>query len=106
MADNISKISDMLSAPMEEVIVALATGIARAQRELDRYAIEAQREIVSRGIRPRFDRHGYGASLSRRSNSNQRRIRLSQARKPAVLFRGHHLCYPGWGEVRQRVGRE
>ncbi len=45
MADNVSRVTDMLSAPMEQVIIALGTGIARAQRELDRYAIDAQREI-------------------------------------------------------------
>jgi hypothetical protein len=45
MADNIQRVSDMLSAPMEQVIVALGTGIARAQRELDRFAIQTQREI-------------------------------------------------------------
>jgi len=45
MADQIRQIADLLSAPMEEVIAALGTGIARAQRELDRYAIDAQREI-------------------------------------------------------------
>jgi hypothetical protein len=45
MASNITKVSEMLSAPMEQVIVSLGTGIARAQRELDRYAIEIQREI-------------------------------------------------------------
>jgi len=45
MADPIRRVTDMLSAPMEQVIVALGTGIARAQQELDRYAIQAQREI-------------------------------------------------------------
>jgi hypothetical protein len=41
----VERVSDMLSAPMEAVIIALGTGIARAQRELDRFAIETQREI-------------------------------------------------------------
>jgi hypothetical protein len=45
MADNIQRVTDMLSAPMEQVIVALGTGIARAQRELDKLAIQTQREI-------------------------------------------------------------
>jgi hypothetical protein len=45
MTEDIKKVADMLSAPMEEVIAALGTGIARAQRELDRYAITAQQEI-------------------------------------------------------------
>ena len=45
MADNIQRVSDLLSAPMEQVIVALGSGIARAQRELDRLAIKTQREI-------------------------------------------------------------
>ncbi len=45
MADAVQRVSDMLSAPMEQVITSLGTGIARAQRELDRYAIESQREI-------------------------------------------------------------
>lgn len=45
MADNIDRVTDMLSAPMEQVIVALGTGIARAQRELDRFALQTQREI-------------------------------------------------------------
>jgi len=45
MADEVQRVSDMLSAPMEEVIVSLGTGIARAQRELDRFSIQSQREI-------------------------------------------------------------
>jgi hypothetical protein len=45
MANNVTKVTEMLSAPMEQVIVSLGLGIARAQRELDRYAIEIQREI-------------------------------------------------------------
>jgi hypothetical protein len=36
---------DLLSSPMQAVITALGVGIAQAQRELDRYAIETQREI-------------------------------------------------------------
>jgi len=46
MADEIKRVTDMLSAPMEQVIVSLGTGIARAQRELDRFALESQREIA------------------------------------------------------------
>lgn len=45
MADPIQRISTLISAPMEQVIVALGAGIGRAQRELDRFAIETQREI-------------------------------------------------------------
>jgi hypothetical protein len=40
------RVADLISAPMEAVIIALATGIAQAQRELDRQAIEMQREIL------------------------------------------------------------
>lgn len=45
MADEIDRINDLLSAPMESVIVALGVGIARAQQELDRHSIETQRQI-------------------------------------------------------------
>ena len=45
MANIVTKVTEMLSAPMEQVIVSLGLGIARAQRELDRYAIDIQREI-------------------------------------------------------------
>lgn len=45
MANEVTKVTEMLSAPMEQVIVSLGLGIARAQRELDRYAIDIQREI-------------------------------------------------------------
>src|SRR5262245_44543122 len=40
------RVADLISAPMEAVVIALATGIAQAQRELDRQAIEMQREIL------------------------------------------------------------
>jgi hypothetical protein len=45
MSDPVQRVTDMLSAPMEAVIIALGTGIARAQRELDRFAIQTQHEI-------------------------------------------------------------
>lgn len=45
MADPIQTAVEALSAPIEEVIAALGTGIARAQRELDRMALDGQREI-------------------------------------------------------------
>lgn len=45
MTDQVRRVADMLSAPMEAVIIALGTGIAQAQRELDRFALETQREI-------------------------------------------------------------
>jgi hypothetical protein len=45
MADPADQIAELLSAPMEAVIIALGTGIAKAQQELDRYAIQTQREI-------------------------------------------------------------
>lgn len=45
MPNGLHRISDLLSAPMEAVIVALGVGIARAQREMDLNAIETQREI-------------------------------------------------------------
>src|SRR6266566_6866225 len=37
--------SELLSAPIEAVIIAVGTGVAKAQQELDRFAIETQREI-------------------------------------------------------------
>lgn len=40
-----SQIADLLSAPLEQVIVALASGIGRSQAELDRHSIETQRRI-------------------------------------------------------------
>lgn len=60
MADEIRRVADLLSAPMEQVIVAIGTAIGRAQRELDRFAIQTQREInedptlVENGIQPTF----------------------------------------------------
>ena len=45
MPDQVQRVADMLSAPMEQVIVALGMGIARAQRELDRFSIQSQQEI-------------------------------------------------------------
>src|SRR4051794_6502695 len=60
MPDGIQRISELLSAPMEAVITALGVGIARAQRELDRFAIETQREIdedpvlTEQGLRATF----------------------------------------------------
>lgn len=45
MADSIETAVDVLSAPIEDVITALGSGIARAQRDLDRQAIDSQREI-------------------------------------------------------------
>jgi hypothetical protein len=60
MADEIRRVADVLSAPMEQVIVALGTAIGRAQRELDRFAIQTQREInedptlAENGLQPTF----------------------------------------------------
>src|SRR5437763_3345482 len=60
MADELQRVSDLLSAPMEQVIVSLGTGIARAQRELDRYSLQSQREIAEdpllseSGLQPTF----------------------------------------------------
>ena len=45
MANGADRLKDLLSAPMEAVIIALGVGIAKAQRELDLHAIELQREI-------------------------------------------------------------
>lgn len=43
--DAADRIADLLSAPLEEVLVALGRGIGRSQAELDRHAIDIQREI-------------------------------------------------------------
>jgi hypothetical protein len=45
MADEIRRVADLISAPIEQVITALGTAIGRAQQELDRFAIETQRQI-------------------------------------------------------------
>ena len=45
MSNGADRLKDLLSAPMEAVIIALGVGIAKAQRELDLHAIELQREI-------------------------------------------------------------
>lgn len=45
MTNEVQKVTDMLSAPMEAVIIALGIGVARAQREMDLLSIELQREI-------------------------------------------------------------
>jgi hypothetical protein len=45
MTNGTQKIADLLSAPMEAVIVALGVSIARAQQELDRHSIDTQRDI-------------------------------------------------------------
>lgn len=45
MSNGTEQIKELLSAPMEAVIIALGVGIANAQRELDRNAMERQREI-------------------------------------------------------------
>lgn len=43
--DATERLSDLLSAPLEELIIALASGIGRAQAELDRHSVETQRRI-------------------------------------------------------------
>ena len=45
MADEIRRVADSISAPIEHVIVALGTAIGKAQQELDRFAIDTQRLI-------------------------------------------------------------
>ena len=45
MADEIRRVADLISAPIEHVIVALGTAIGKAQQELDRFAIDTQRQI-------------------------------------------------------------
>jgi len=43
--DPAQQLADLIAAPLEEVIVALGSGIGRAQAELDRHTIETQRRI-------------------------------------------------------------
>jgi hypothetical protein len=43
--DAAERLSDLISAPLEELIVALGSGIGRSQAELDRHSIETQRRI-------------------------------------------------------------
>lgn len=45
MTNAVTAMTDMLAAPMEDVIVTLGASVAQAQRELDRYSIESQKEI-------------------------------------------------------------
>ena len=45
MANDVQRISDMLSAPMEAVLIALGVGVAKAQQAMDQNALEMQREI-------------------------------------------------------------
>ena len=45
MADEIRRVADLISAPIEQVITALGTAIGKAQQELDRFAIDTQRQI-------------------------------------------------------------
>jgi hypothetical protein len=42
---NGDRLADLISAPLEELIVALGSGIGRSQAELDRHSIETQRRI-------------------------------------------------------------
>jgi hypothetical protein len=44
-ASNADQVADLISAPLEELIVALGSGIGRSQAELDRNSIETQRRI-------------------------------------------------------------
>ena len=41
-----SQIAEILSAPLEELIVSLGSGIGRAQAELDRHSISTQERIL------------------------------------------------------------
>jgi hypothetical protein len=43
--DAAERIADLLSAPLEELLVALGSGIGRSQAEMDRHSIEIQRLI-------------------------------------------------------------
>jgi hypothetical protein len=43
--DPAQRLSDLIAAPLEGLIVALGSGIGRAQAELDRHSIETQRRI-------------------------------------------------------------
>jgi len=47
-------VGDLISAPMEAVIAALGSGIARAQRSLDRLAIDSMREIAEDPVLSEF----------------------------------------------------
>ncbi len=40
------KVADLLSTPMEQLLVALGAGIGQAQKELDRHSIEIQKQIL------------------------------------------------------------
>lgn len=43
--DASERLADLISAPLEELIVALGSGIGRSQAELDRHSMETQRRI-------------------------------------------------------------
>ena len=45
MADGTQRIADLLSTPLEQLIVALGSGIGRSQAELDRHTIDTQAQI-------------------------------------------------------------
>jgi hypothetical protein len=47
MANEVQLMAELLSSPMEEVIVSLGTSVARAQHELDRHSIQTQDEILA-----------------------------------------------------------
>jgi hypothetical protein len=47
MANEVQLMADLLSSPMEEVIVSLGASVAQAQRELDRHSIQSQAEILA-----------------------------------------------------------
>ena len=45
MPNGAGQLSDLISVPMEALLVALGSGIGRSQSELDRYSIQTQAEI-------------------------------------------------------------
>lgn len=45
MANGTQRIADLLSTPLEQLIVALGSGIGRSQAELDRHTIDTQAQI-------------------------------------------------------------
>jgi hypothetical protein len=47
MGNEVQLMTELLSTPMEEVIISLGTSVGRAQKELDRHSIQTQEEILA-----------------------------------------------------------
>jgi hypothetical protein len=94
MADvNPQDVAELLSAPLEELIVALGSGIGRSQAELDRHSIETQRRIDEDPVLSQFGLQATWYQMP--STEMELRVAFAMERQTTEETTGGPLPAPG-----------